>query len=429
MMNRLKTISICVAAALLWSTTSARALTNEENFARFQFNFNTPGARALGIGGAFISIADDATASETNPAGLIILERPEISVEIKHVTTKTDVPFTTGSVSGGEVTIETREFEDSQTIPSFFSFVYPQDRIAFSVYRQELMRLNLDFHTQGPLLFDNGFFRAYPVDSSTEIEIVNNGLAFAYSLTDSLSMGLSLRISQYEIDSNLSRYNNPDFWDLSRADFSESNRRVTVLVNDSETDYSVNAGILWRPSSLLSFGAVYRSGPKFDSYRMTVPGAALSSESPQFTDFTLKVPDTYGAAVSLRPTGALTISFDIVRVEYSDLMENFQAWLGGAAAVDFDINDGTEYHGGIEYILMVKSKPLALRAGAYLDPEHQMRYTGEDAFLRLNFPEGDDEVHYTFGFGFVPSSHLQLDFAGNLSDSSDEYVVSAVYRF
>jgi len=41
-----------------------RAQTNTENFSQFEFNFNNPGARATGIGGAFISIADDATAAE-----------------------------------------------------------------------------------------------------------------------------------------------------------------------------------------------------------------------------------------------------------------------------------------------------------------------------------------------------------------------------
>ncbi len=38
------------------------------------------GARALGIGGAFISIADDATAASWNPAALLKLKRPEISI-------------------------------------------------------------------------------------------------------------------------------------------------------------------------------------------------------------------------------------------------------------------------------------------------------------------------------------------------------------
>ncbi len=37
------------------------------------------GARALGLAGAFTAIADDATAASWNPAGLIQLERPEIS--------------------------------------------------------------------------------------------------------------------------------------------------------------------------------------------------------------------------------------------------------------------------------------------------------------------------------------------------------------
>lgn len=38
------------------------------------------GARALGMGGAFIAVADDATASSWNPAGLCVLEKAEASV-------------------------------------------------------------------------------------------------------------------------------------------------------------------------------------------------------------------------------------------------------------------------------------------------------------------------------------------------------------
>ncbi len=36
------------------------------------------GARAVGMGSAFIAIADDATAASWNPGGLIQLERPEL---------------------------------------------------------------------------------------------------------------------------------------------------------------------------------------------------------------------------------------------------------------------------------------------------------------------------------------------------------------
>ena len=39
------------------------------------------GARALGMGGAFIGVADDATAAYANPSGLVQLVRPEVSVE------------------------------------------------------------------------------------------------------------------------------------------------------------------------------------------------------------------------------------------------------------------------------------------------------------------------------------------------------------
>ena len=38
------------------------------------------GARAIGMGGAFIGVADDATAASWNPGGLLQLERPEASI-------------------------------------------------------------------------------------------------------------------------------------------------------------------------------------------------------------------------------------------------------------------------------------------------------------------------------------------------------------
>src|SRR5213082_2221157 len=55
--------------------------TDIESLSGLQFNFGNPGARSLGMGGAFLGLADDASAAEANPAGLTILRKPEITVE------------------------------------------------------------------------------------------------------------------------------------------------------------------------------------------------------------------------------------------------------------------------------------------------------------------------------------------------------------
>jgi len=72
-------------AACLLVVSPAVALTDEEVFRDFRFNLINPGARARGIGGAFVSLADDATAAQSNPAGLSFLSRSEFFAELRAV--------------------------------------------------------------------------------------------------------------------------------------------------------------------------------------------------------------------------------------------------------------------------------------------------------------------------------------------------------
>src|SRR5438045_5250189 len=58
--------------------------TDIESLSGLQFNFGNPGARSLGMGGAFLGLADDASAAEANPAGLTILRKPEVSIETRN---------------------------------------------------------------------------------------------------------------------------------------------------------------------------------------------------------------------------------------------------------------------------------------------------------------------------------------------------------
>lgn len=81
-MNRGHQIAKVVGIILLtvWSTTVAIG-----QIIRGNLDITGAGARAEGLGGAFIGVADDATSIVWNPAGLTQLERPEASVVVRQI--------------------------------------------------------------------------------------------------------------------------------------------------------------------------------------------------------------------------------------------------------------------------------------------------------------------------------------------------------
>ena len=66
------------------------------------FNPVGSGARALGMGGAFIAVADDATAASWNPGGLIHLENPEVSMVGASYQRTDDLTFGTNPEASGD---------------------------------------------------------------------------------------------------------------------------------------------------------------------------------------------------------------------------------------------------------------------------------------------------------------------------------------
>ena len=79
------------------------------------------GARAFGMGGAFIAIADDATAASWNPGGLGQLERPEFSFVIRSQTYSNIFPAKTG----GRDFLGTQDYTGDSFTFDFASFTYP----------------------------------------------------------------------------------------------------------------------------------------------------------------------------------------------------------------------------------------------------------------------------------------------------------------
>ena len=67
---------LLLGAGLVLCPTRAAA-----QFGGINAEFAGGGARSLAMGGAFIALADDATATEFNPAGLWQLWRPEVAAQ------------------------------------------------------------------------------------------------------------------------------------------------------------------------------------------------------------------------------------------------------------------------------------------------------------------------------------------------------------
>jgi long-subunit fatty acid transport protein len=427
------TFRLCALLAVLIS--SARSQTNTENFAQFRFNFNNPGARATGLGGAFISIADDATAAEANPAGLTTLLRPEVSLEGKGIQFTTRVQNFSSTGTDPNFQSVSREFKNSIFSPSFATVVFPFRKFTFSAFRYELVNFESAFFTEGAsLLTSQGATHFFPVKSSTKLKVVNWGGSAAYKISNEFSLGVSGGVSAISMNSSLTRY--------LLAVFNDGVIANSATIDDTGTDFFINVGLIYKPTDKFSVGVVYKQRPSFDlhhSFRIVLnPRDSIENKSIHF-----RVPSSIGIGLSYRPTDVLTLAFDVVRIQYSSLTKDMVLTISqdAASAADFTVDNGFEVHGGAEYVTFIGTMGLVFRAGAYLEPDNRIRWVGNvndssdpdrifsRELLAALFKKGDSYVHGTFGVGVVISDNFQFDVAGNISSVTKEAVGSLVVRF
>src|SRR5437667_11570929 len=124
---------ICFFLAICVAVTAPLAAQNTdiESLAGLQFNFGNPGARSLGMGGAFLGLADDASAAEANPAGLTILRKPEVSIEARNYQEQ-QIFSTSGTFP--EINRTAFSHSSNRAEVTFASFVYPVKNFTFGAY-------------------------------------------------------------------------------------------------------------------------------------------------------------------------------------------------------------------------------------------------------------------------------------------------------
>ena len=117
---------MALSVGFLAMATTSQALVTSLIDPNIDLSFSNPGARANAMGGAFIGVADDATAAYTNPAGLTILSETEVSVELKSTKQTTKVRQEDQSII---------ELENTTDGVSFLSYAKPTGKSTFALFR------------------------------------------------------------------------------------------------------------------------------------------------------------------------------------------------------------------------------------------------------------------------------------------------------
>jgi long-chain fatty acid transport protein len=405
-----------------------------------QLSVSDPGARSMGFGGAFVALGDDATAAFANPAGLTQLLRPEISIEWRH--RSYSEPYTrAGRIEGlptgiGIDTLDglmTATSEKDVAGLSFLSFAWPLENWTLSIFRHEYARHEFAGETQG--LFGAGSTCCQPryVDQrmSSELDFLSWGLSAGYKISDALSLGLGLVYHDTWLVADVSQYFPDEDTPESRF-FPNSYLPERMILSQrsiaADSDVTLTGGFLWRPSQNWSVGGVYRQGLETgfgievragEAVDFGVPPGAVIARA---TAGPIEFPDIYGAGIAYRrPDGRFTASFQWDRVEYSSLPRSIEV-------DDQTVDDADEWHLGAEYVFLSSKPVVALRLGAWLDPDHQLHATSDDPFVRAMLPPGKDEWHYSAGLG-IAMDRFQVDLAVDIGERLDTVALSAVYNF
>lgn len=340
------------------------------------------GARAVGMGGAFISIADDATAASWNPAGLIQLERPEISMVGGCFNRRWNFS------SDIHPEIDNTSNSDDFNI-NYFSATYP-----FHFYKDMVVSVNYQRLYEFKQNFSHQYnYSSLGVDLLRDIDFSKDGyvgalgLGCAVRITPTLSLGATLNIWTDQL-----------FWRNGwKETYSEhgtgTQGGVPVTIYTQITDeYSrfrglnANLGLLWDMNKWLRFGAVLKTSfdasisHKFSFRQKSIfespVNQIVSSEHVVSEEVELRMPLSYGFGVAWRVSDALCFDLDVYRTEWSeylltDSQNNTFSPIDGRPEKDSDVEDTIQVRIGGEYLFIGQERQIVVpvRGGIFYDPE------------------------------------------------------------
>ncbi|MBI5196385.1 MAG: outer membrane protein transport protein [Nitrospirae bacterium] len=402
------------------------------------------GARAIGMGGAFIGVADDATAASWNPAGLVQLEKPEVSIVYSLFYRKQAYDSNTHPEVNNENNMDAGGINYASAA---YPFVMFNRNMVVSLNYQRLYEMNkeVDFKytwdVLGDKLYDSIKFKQ-------EGYLYAVSPAMAVQVTPEFYLGAAV-----------------NFWDDFFGDNGWENTyesNATGVIGgftDNEKilwknqilfqGINANFGFLWSVYGPFTIGGVYKT--PFDatltkttyfSFNQDFPSIPLHNGYSYETssDIIMRMPESYGIGLSYRHSDAWTTAFDIYQTRWSRFLLKDSAGketnpIDGASINEGRLKDTTQLRLGAEYLFIKEKHVIPLRAGLFYDPEPAKGdlddYYGFSlgAGLAVKKIAIDAAYQYRTGEGVTGDISSTYVRDNNVSIQQHVVMVSAIYYF
>lgn len=380
------------------------------------------GARALGMGGAFIAVADDATAASWNPGGLTQLEKPEISVVGSYFHRREDYTFGSNPEASG---LQSVSFTDL----NYLSLAYP-----FSP-----ANLNMIIALTYQNLFDFNREANFTLSQSDEFVSLNSkihtrhkgnlsaiGLSYCISPISILSFGLTLNfwedwMGNHGWKETIRVSDTGTIYDFPYADEYETKKYYSF------SGFNVNLGFLWCVTPNLTAGGVIKTPFTAD---VEIKTTMTKTEDPPYAEaweeLDLKMPLSYGIGLSYRFSDAFTAALDLYRTEWQDFLwsrpSGKESPITGRPEAESDIDPTTQVRIGCEYLFIDPKYVIPLRGGIFYDPAPAPG--SPDDFFGVSIGSGFVrgrfifDIAYHLRWGNNVGSHLyrNFDFSSDLEE-------------
>jgi long-subunit fatty acid transport protein len=340
------------------------------------------GARAMGMGGAFIAIADDATASSWNPGGLVQVEKPEISVVGAYINRQENITSSVFPDVNSDSTVDGASL-------NYLSITYPFHLLTNMVVSLNYQRL-YDFNRELDYIQD---FQDVGLDLVQHKQYSQDGYLSALGIAGAVEI-----LPRFSLGATFNLWTDQLFWRngweetfVERGVGTVADKAITIdtHIRDKYEEFrgiNFNVGLLWNPTHFLTVGAVVKT-PFTASVRHEFRfGQVQTFDDPDEEPITteqsitehvdLKMPISYGIGIAGRISDALSLDLDVYRTHWSDYIlvdsqGNKFSPIDGRPEDESDVKDTTMVRLGAEYLFIMEQKELVVpvRGGFFYDPE------------------------------------------------------------